>query len=706
MKGDSPRPGEGKGPNASNTQDTNPMLEAASSYTELGWAVLPLHGISTEGTCTCSRGADCHSPGKHPRTPNGIHDASHDPDTLKRWFSPSAGTNVAIATGAVSNLIVIDIDMHDDGEGKPVDGEVSLQALIEELGPLPPTVEAQTGGGGKHLLFRHPGTVVRNSSSKLGPGLDVKADGGCIVAAPSRHREGILYQWEASSLPGETEVAQLPEAWLKAITRPPGTSPKASGDAMGWDAPLDKARILNGLPLGERDQMIYLEASSLRGRGFHRSEAEVIIREIAARCDPPFAEAEAVKKIDWVYGQHQPNGDGYGVVNQQLDSARRVITAVLPQIEKSIEFARKPAILERLAVVAELDPISLEGVMVKLRQVHDDQAVADLKETVKGATSGITDTASKPRFPIIFGDDIESLPAPEWQVENVLVKGSLAFLYGKPGIGKSFAALDISGSVAAGIDWHGHEVIEGKTVYVVAEGLGDFGLRVQAFRLARGLDSLPGAAYILESVNLFLGNGVEADHLGDMLAEWDPSFVVFDTLARCSVGGDENWAKDMGIVIAATDRLRNDLKTTVLIVAHTGKDGKLLRGSSALEGAADTTIKAEVKSGMLNLKCEKQKMAAKFDTLSFRLEQSGKSVALVPASVGTKLTDIQRLGAKLVPPEGITHGDWKSEFVKAGGKEGSFRNVLEYLNNNGHIEKKSDGKGALYFLTDEGQKHV
>ena len=109
---------------------------------------------------------------------------------------------------------------------------------------------------------------------------------------------------------------------------------------------------------------------------------------------PPFPEAEAVKKIDRVYEQAQPNDEGYGAVNQQLDNVRRVITAVIPHIETNIEFAAKPAILERLSVLAELDPISFEGVMVKIQQAHGDDAVGDLRSAVRGATSWIADAPS------------------------------------------------------------------------------------------------------------------------------------------------------------------------------------------------------------------------------------------------------------------------------------------------------------------------
>lgn len=106
------------------------------------------------------------------------------------------------------------------------------------------------------------------------------------------------------------------------------------------------------------------------------------------------------------------------------------------------------------------------------------------------------------RFTIIHGDDIETLPEPEWLIEGVLVRGSSAWLYGPSGTGKTFIVLDILGCIAAGLDWHGLAVHQGNVVFIAAEGVGDLGLRVEAFRVSHNLDALPGVFYVVEPVNL------------------------------------------------------------------------------------------------------------------------------------------------------------------------------------------------------------
>ena len=185
MKGDDPRPDEAKGSNDySDSDDTNELLSAALTYIGWDWAVLPAHSIA-DGVCTCSKGAECDSPAKHPRTPNGFLDATLDPEVVKRWWTKWPDANVAVVTGAVSKLIAIDVDMH--GE---IDGEETYRGLIEDLGQHLETVEVLTGGGGRHVLFHHAGVKIDTVASKLGPGVDVRGDGGYIIAPPSMHASG------------------------------------------------------------------------------------------------------------------------------------------------------------------------------------------------------------------------------------------------------------------------------------------------------------------------------------------------------------------------------------------------------------------------------------------------------------------------------------------------------------------------------------
>lgn len=161
------------------TQPFTTCLEAALEYAERGWSVLPLHSVQ-DSRCTCGR-ADCPSPGKHPRTPNGLKEATTNEVTIREWWAKWRNANVGILTGKPSGLIVLDVDPRHGGD-------VSLDNIELQHGPLPDTVEALTGGGGRHILLVYPGFRVRNKTN-LFPGVDVRADGGYIVAPPQLPRK-------------------------------------------------------------------------------------------------------------------------------------------------------------------------------------------------------------------------------------------------------------------------------------------------------------------------------------------------------------------------------------------------------------------------------------------------------------------------------------------------------------------------------------
>jgi hypothetical protein len=154
------------------------MGPAAIAYARRGWRVFPIWPIRN-GRCAC--GSACgRDAGKHPigrLVPHGVHDATTEEACITRWWTEVPDANIGIATGAVSGLVVLDVD----GE----DGEASLAALEREHGPLPLTPTVLTGKG-RHLYFTHPGVPVPNRV-RVAPGLDVRGDAGYVVAPPSTH---------------------------------------------------------------------------------------------------------------------------------------------------------------------------------------------------------------------------------------------------------------------------------------------------------------------------------------------------------------------------------------------------------------------------------------------------------------------------------------------------------------------------------------
>ena len=132
----------------------------------------------------------CEPGAKRPLTRNGHWDATTDPRVIERWWKRWPSANVGIPTGEKSGVVVLDVD---------VDGGPESLSRLERVGvPVPKTARARTGGGGIHLFFRYPrGTEIRNSTGLLGPGLDVRGEGGYVVVPPSRTQSS--YQWVDSS---------------------------------------------------------------------------------------------------------------------------------------------------------------------------------------------------------------------------------------------------------------------------------------------------------------------------------------------------------------------------------------------------------------------------------------------------------------------------------------------------------------------------
>jgi hypothetical protein len=195
-------------------------MKAAPVYArELNWRVVPLHDV-TSGVCSCSKGAECRTAGKHPRIRDWETLASNDLGVIAEWVDRWPSGNLGIATGEASGFFVLDVDPEHGGDA-------TLEALEAVQGPLPKTVQAQTGSGGTHYLFRIPaGTTITNSAGKVGKGLDVRGDGGQIVVAPSISSKG-PYRW--THAPFDTEIADAPPWLLEKLSAAPERKSQAPG---------------------------------------------------------------------------------------------------------------------------------------------------------------------------------------------------------------------------------------------------------------------------------------------------------------------------------------------------------------------------------------------------------------------------------------------------------------------------------------------
>jgi hypothetical protein len=183
------------------------LAKSALSLAEVGAGIVPMN-FPIGDACSCRRGRDCSAVGKHPILKGGAGIASRDPDVIAGWWRQWPRANIGVACGATSGVVVLDVDERHGGFA-------SLDELQRtKLGPLPATSLVSTGGGGLHAYFQMPagGRPIKNSAGRLGPGIDVKSDGGTAIAPPSLHRSGRRYEWMALG-----PIRPLPPAWIEAL---------------------------------------------------------------------------------------------------------------------------------------------------------------------------------------------------------------------------------------------------------------------------------------------------------------------------------------------------------------------------------------------------------------------------------------------------------------------------------------------------------
>lgn len=243
------------------------------------------------------------------------------------------------------------------------------------------------------------------------------------------------------------------------------------------------------------------------------------------------------------------------------------------------------------------------------------------------------------RFRLRDDAEIEELPDPEFLVEGMIPETSLAVLYGPPENYKTFLALDWAFSIATDQPWAGREVAAGPAVYVSAEGQAGLKNRVRAWKERHGFNEgeRSGAGVFFLTTRIQLLNDNEVTGFLRAIEEDvpdNPRLVVLDTLARCTPGGDENSAQDMGRAVDAADRIRAETDASTLFIHHAGReDQSHPRGSTALACAADTVVSLRKEARCsAELSCEKQKDAEKFDAMEIEMEEVDES--LVPTVVG------------------------------------------------------------------------
>jgi hypothetical protein len=227
------------------------LQSSALAYARNGWRVFPLYASDAEGHCGCGQ-TDCPGAGSHPRTPNGVRDATTAEHIIARWWRQEPAANIGIATG--HGLLVIEVDPQRGG---------SLEQL-QDLYALPETALARTGEGCWHLYYAYANTLVLpHSIERLGEGIEIYADGDYVIAPPGKHTNGKRYTWLNALAPAPLPIVLLP-ALLS--SRPLNIAQELQG-------PVDEPQELVAGPPPKRQPV---QPPSLLERAIQRTPAELV----------------------------------------------------------------------------------------------------------------------------------------------------------------------------------------------------------------------------------------------------------------------------------------------------------------------------------------------------------------------------------------------------------------------------------------------
>lgn len=512
--------------------------------------------------------------------------------------------NIGICT---NDLLVIDIDKKN---GK--NGEKAFHQFVAETGLPVKTLQTITPTGGRHLFYHLPNaTRIRNTVGLLGEGVDTRGWHGYVVAPGSVVPAG-EYRW----LGGQPDypVATAPEVLLQRLRASKPDQQKATvveGLELDTPAAVERAKLWlqEGAPeseSGQQSHVTFVVACQVKDFGISEEKCEELMLEHwnDEKSFPPLVAEDLAYRVGNAYA--------YG-----------------------------------------RDPIGV-------RAPEGQFDVVELVETVEKV--GTTDQPTKKRQPLFWeGFDTArqrmANDGTSWLIKKYLGRSEMSVLYGDSNVGKTFIALDLSYHIATQREWNGRKVSGGLVVYIAAEAGKGIRARLEALHRRYQPAQEPPLVAVPCLVDLFTPTA-DLRPLLALLAEIAKAYgtpivmVVVDTLARAIGPGDENSARDMGVLVGALDRIRVATEAHVMIVHHSGKNkANGARGSSALRAATDTEL--EVEGGRLIMR--KQRNAEEAKPVGFRLtsvelgkDEDGDSVTSCTIEIGAavdfepQLTNEQR----------------------------------------------------------------
>jgi|APGre2960657404_1045060.scaffolds.fasta_scaffold00152_20 hypothetical protein len=500
---------------------------------------------------------------KRPMTAHGFRDATRDPETIRRSFRNAA--MIGIPTGEASGFFVLDLDCKNGAQG--------LEWLAAHEARLPQTRRHRTRSGGVHLLFAMPaGRAIRNSASRVGPGVDVRGTGGYIIAPPS----------DGYDVVDPATIADAP-AWLLDLIDPPAapaqpiaprqpSPPRQSGDGTryGLQALDNECQAIMSAPDGAKHDTLNRAAFSIGGLVAAGELAEgpalhalaSALAGIASRCED-YPAAQKTLGAAFRAGMAKPRAAPAPMIR------RTIVEEYMPRADEPPPRDHAPDHWS-----AEPDP---EPPQIEVEKVAPDAPGTGL--------------------PLVYFQDVEPALTGDDFVEGLLIRAAMSVFYGPSNCGKTFFACDLALHVATGKPWNGREVAQGGVIYCALEGSHGIRNRVAAWAKHYGVEGAPIPFAIIPVALDLLNPEADTSRLIAAIQEaaakmgWNVALVVMDTLSRAMAGGNENAPEDMGSLVMNSDRIRQATGAHVAWIHHSGKDqAQGARGHSLLRAATDTEI--------------------------------------------------------------------------------------------------------------------
>lgn len=589
-------------------------MRAIEWYLSQGWALVPIAPGAKLPAIAYPHPRDVRCRGRADGCAldgHGCHDATTDRATVERWWRERPAANVGIATGAPSGHWVLD---YDPAAAAPMVGgrrtAVDIVHVLIHDERMPPHVT--TGGGGWHWRFAVPDFDVTNRRGALPAGFDVRGTGGYVVAPPSVSGKGAYVELPTSTA-GAPYVAP---AWLLDMIRPTvrdGNQPQ-TGPSAGWSPSPSRPVPGDGAPEGDRGQRY--AAAAVRDMLADLRVAESGRNALAFRYACRIIEMD---NAGWLTGPRDSTWTAWreatfahpaGVVvpASEVDAIWRSATRTVGA-RAAILDSPDPLALSAMApplpppgsppfssngggapltlaaptpppdgVTAVEDPweAAVRREMARLAVVREAKRRLAAADAVgpEGLRGELLDTAAMLARPRL-------VPV----VDGLLYRGTVARINGAPGSGKTFVSLDMAGRVAAGMPWCDRATTAVLVVYVVAEGGGGVGRRIEAWQAYHGRPM--EVLWLPRSVQI---GGPEWDAWCSILAERSAGLVVLDTQARATVGRNEIDGQEMGEVLACLDALAARIDGCVLLVHHTPVGGTRARGHGSMTGGLQTEL--------------------------------------------------------------------------------------------------------------------